>query len=328
MTEATGVPARARVPMATVGLARAYFGVQAVAGALWWAAVFVSDDVQRWTLGDWNPELLVGPDLVLFAGASAVAAVWKSRFAAAVAAVWTVVMTVALLVYGLVDQQAGWGAVLMVTATVGTLAATTVMWLGGLPSHWFFIGPFAFRVADEGTGAEHLRRSLVQLVVFWSTFFLLIPVILVAVERRLGIEVPALGDAGRTSAGTVVFLLGSAAGLWSCVTMALQGQGTPLPAETARNLVVTGPYRFVRNPMAVCGALQTIGVGLIFGSWLVVAIAVAGAIAWNVVIRPEGEADLAARFGEPYERYRRQVRCWIPTRRYEPATRRRDGSSG
>lgn len=317
-TEATEVPAGARVAVATTALARTYFGLQAAAGVLWWIAVFASDDVQRWTLGEWSPALLVGPDLMLFAGASAAAAVWRSRFAAAVAAVWTVVMTVALLAYGLMEQQAGWGAVLMVTATLGTLASAAVLWLGGLPSHWFFIGPFAFRVADERSGARHLRRSLIQLVVFWSTFFLLIPVVLVAVERRLGIEVPALGGAGWTIAGTVVFLLGSGAGLWSCVTMALQGAGTPLPAETARNLVVTGPYRFVRNPMAVCGALQTIGVGLIFGSWLVVVIAVAGAIAWNVVIRPEEEADLAARFGVPYERYRSQVRCWIPIRRDVP----------
>jgi protein-S-isoprenylcysteine O-methyltransferase Ste14 len=95
--------------------------------------------------------------------------------------------------------------------------------------------------------------------------------------------------------------------------MALQGKGTPLPAETARELVVAGPYRIVRNPMAVCGALQTIGVGLILGSWTVIAIAVAGAVLWNVVIRPGEEADLAARFGPAYDRYRTQVRCWIPT---------------
>jgi protein-S-isoprenylcysteine O-methyltransferase Ste14 len=305
-----------RVAIATTSLARTYFGLQALAGGLWWVAVLSSDDVQRWTLGDWDPALLVVPDLVLFAGASAAAAIWSSRLAAAIAAVWTVGVTVALLLVGLVDQQAGWGVVGMVVASIGTLASTAVLWLGGLPSHWFFVGPFAFRVADEGPAARHLRRSLVQLVVFWTTFFFVIPMVLVAFERRLDVAWPLLEHGAVTLAGWTVFLGASGVGLWSCVTMATLGMGTPLPAETARHLVVEGPYRFVRNPMAVAGALQTIGVGLIAGSWAVVAIAVAGAVTWNVVIRPEEEADLLERFGPPYERYRDGVRCWVPTRRW------------
>jgi protein-S-isoprenylcysteine O-methyltransferase Ste14 len=305
-----------RVAVATTPLARTYFGVQALAGALWWVAVFGSDDVQRWTLGDWDPAVLVGPDLVLFAGASAIAAIWSSRVFAAIAAVWTVAVTAALLVVGLVEQQAGWGVVAMVVASIGTLAATAVLWLGGLPSHWFFVGPFAFRVADEGPAARHLRRSLVQLVVFWTTFFLVIPGTLVAAERRLGVAWPLLDHRSVALVGWSVFLGASAIGLWSCVAMATVGKGTPLPAETARHLVVVGPYRSVRNPMAVAGALQTLGVGLIFGSWTVVAVAVAGAVTWNVVVRPEEEADLLGRFGPRYERYRAGVRCWVPTRRW------------
>ena len=104
--------------------------------------------------------------------------------------------------------------------------------------------------------------------------------------------------------------------------MAMRGEGTPLPAATARNLVVVGPYRFVRNPMAVAGALQAIGVGLWRGSWMVIASSIAGAVIWNTFIRPEEEADLAARFGSDYETYRSVVRCWIPIRR-ESLSRRR-----
>jgi protein-S-isoprenylcysteine O-methyltransferase Ste14 len=96
--------------------------------------------------------------------------------------------------------------------------------------------------------------------------------------------------------------------------MALRGRGTPLPAQTARDLVVVGPYRWVRNPMAVAGALQTASVGLWVGSWLVIVVAVAGAVVWNQLIRPAEEADLAARFGASYRRYTAQVRCWIPGR--------------
>lgn len=35
---------------------------------MWWITVFVFDEVRRWTLGDWDPGVLVVPDLVLFVG--------------------------------------------------------------------------------------------------------------------------------------------------------------------------------------------------------------------------------------------------------------------
>jgi protein-S-isoprenylcysteine O-methyltransferase Ste14 len=299
---------------AAVSAARAYFALQAAGGLAWWIAVAASSDVQSWTLGTWDPAILAGPDLVLFVGASALAAATGSRIAATVAAAWTTGVTIALTVYGLVEQEAGWGVVLMALATLGTLAAAATMWRGFLPLGWFFVGPFSFHVADEASGAHHLRRSLAQLVVFWTTFFVVVPLVLTWVEQRLRLDWGALDEPALHVLGLVLFLFGSAIGLWACVTMALRGEGTPLPAETARTLVVAGPYGWVRNPMALAGLLQTMGVGFIVGSWMVIAIAVAGALVWNFLIRPTEEADLAARFGQPYHRYAEQVRCWIPTR--------------
>lgn len=297
-----------------VSVARAYFLLQAVGGAVWWVTVFASEDVRRWTLGEWDPAVVVAPDLILFVGASALAALLGSRIAALTAAAWTTAVTVALGLYGLSEQEAGPGVVLMSIATLCTLAATATMWFGFLPTGWFFVGPFSFHVADEASDAGHLRRSLAQLVVFWTTFFVVVPLVVMAVEDRLGLSWSALDQPGVRLAGLSIFLVGSAVGVWSCVTMALRGKGTPLPAETARELVVTGPYRFLRNPMAVGGLLQTVGVGLAIGSWIVIVIAVAGALVWNHLIRPTEEADLAERFGDPYRRYAERVHCWVPTR--------------
>ncbi len=300
--------------VAPASAARAYFAAQAVFGTAWWIAVAASDAVRTWTLGQWDPALLVWPDLAFFVGASAITARSGSRIAAVVAAVWTTGVTVALGVYGLAEQQAGWGVVLMSLATLGTLTASATVWFGYLPTGWFFVGPFSFRVAEAARGAEHLRRSLTQLVVFWTAFFVVIPFVLAAIEERVRLQLNALDRPGVRWVGAAAFALGSALGLWACVTMAVQGKGTPLPAATARELVIAGPYRTVRNPMAVAGVSQTAGVGLIVGSWMVVAIAAAGAVAWNMVIRPVEEADLAARFGDPYQQYTDDVRCWIPKR--------------
>ena len=79
-----------------------------------------------------------------------------------------------------------------------------------------------------------------------------------------------------------------------------------------RRLVISGPYRVVRNPMAIAGITQGVAVGLMLGSWLVVVYTLCGSLVWNWVIRPFEEDDLAYRFGAEFEAYRSRVGCWIP----------------
>lgn len=64
--------------------------------------------------------------------------------------------------------------------------------------------------------------------------------------------------------------------------------------------------------MAVAGITQGAAVGLILGSWLVVAYAVLGSLLWNYAVRPLEEADLEERFGAEFISYRESVSCWIP----------------
>jgi protein-S-isoprenylcysteine O-methyltransferase Ste14 len=74
--------------------------------------------------------------------------------------------------------------------------------------------------------------------------------------------------------------------------------------------VVSGPYSHTRNPMAMAGLAQGAAVGLLLGSYGVLAYCLCGGILWNTIIRPLEEADLSQRFGADYERYRSHVRCW------------------
>ena len=101
-------------------------------------------------------------------------------------------------------------------------------------------------------------------------------------------------------------------GLWSMVAMVRVGQGTPLPMQGTRRLVVVGPYAVVRNPMAVAGIGQGIMVGVGWGSVVVIVYALVGAVAWNAGLRPVEEAYLGIEFGDEYRGYRDRVRCWIP----------------
>ena len=297
--------------------ARWWFGLLAASGAFWWMLVPLSDEVREATLGTWPPELLVVPDLVLFvAPAAAAARTGEWRWAAANAA-WSGVISVGLAAQALTSSTAVLGLFAMVLATVGSVAGTALLRSGRISTGWFFVGPFRFTPSPEARPRTHLRRSLTQLAVFWSVFFVAVPALAVRVEARLGLGVgmSSAGAAAAAVVGSVLFVVGSVLGGWSCVTMALQGAGTPLPAVTARRLVVAGPYRFVRNPMAVAGVVQTVGIALALGTWTLAVGAFIGAVFWDLVIRPEEEADLLRRFGVSYGEYRASVRRWVPGRR-------------
>lgn len=95
--------------------------------------------------------------------------------------------------------------------------------------------------------------------------------------------------------------------------MVRDGEGTPLPLDQTNALVVSGPYRFVRNPMAIAGIGQGLAVACLFQSIPILAYSLLGALVWQVVVRPFEERDMINRFGEDYLNYRRNVTCWLPT---------------
>lgn len=291
-------------------LGRAYFAVQAFAGAAWWIAVFTVPFVREATLGRLDPIVVAAFDIPLFVVASALAAL-GTRTAALVAAGWTVVVAAALAVYATITTEAGWGVLIMAAAAAASIVAVLLQTTGRVPTEWIVRGPFAFRAADD-----HARRGAYaattggQIVVFWGLFLFVLPMIIAFLERRWGVgfEFAAFVP----PAGVVVFVLASALGLSSAFVMSTRGHGTPLPSAMPNRLVIAGPYRWVRNPMAVAGILQGVAVGLILSSWLVVAYAVVGSLLWNYAVRPSEEADLEARFGDDFLRYARNVRCWWP----------------
>lgn len=290
--------------------ARLYFGAQAVGGALWWMFVFTVPLVRDATLGSLDPVVVAVFDLPLFVGASALAALGV-RTAAIVATAWTALVTVALAAYATVTTEAGWGVIVMIAASCGSVLALCLMTLNRVPTEWILAGPFGFRPAKaRGGPSAHVIATAAQIAVFWGLFLVVFPLAIVTLESRWGLDV-TFPPVVRWS-GVFVLALASALGIWAAAAMSTKGGGTPLPAATAIRLVIAGPYRFVRNPMALAGIVQGVAVGLILSSWMVVAYAIAGSVVWNWVVRPLEEADLEIRFGEDFRSYRSAVRCWVP----------------
>lgn len=289
---------------------RAYFAMQAIAGFGWWIAVFASPVVREVTLGGLDPVAAAVFDIPLFVVASAVAA-FGVRVAAGVSAVWTGFVAIALAVYATITTEAGWGVLIMGAAAAGSLIALCGIALGRVPTRWIIYGPFAFRTAvKRRSAASNVVSTFAQIVVFWGLFLAVIPIVIAVLELRWEVAIPFPPVA--FGVGVAVLALASALGIWSAVVMSTLGDGTPLPSAMPNRLVVAGPYRWIRNPMAVAGIVQGVAVGLLLQSWLVIAYSIAGSLLWNYAVRPLEESDLEERFGDDFRRYRNTVRCWIP----------------
>lgn len=171
---------------------------------------------------------------------------------------------------------------------------------------------FHGREASPASPTWNVLKSLCQTIVFWWVFLVFLPWGILTLENSLGLAWWRFRGVYWQWAGAILFVLGGALGLTSGWIMAIRGEGTPLPADCPRVLVVSGPYRYLRNPMAVAGLSQGVAVGLFLGSPAIIAYALLGGPIWHHFVRPWEEADLEQRFGEPYRRYRAAVRCWLP----------------
>jgi len=114
--------------------------------------------------------------------------------------------------------------------------------------------------------------------------------------------------------GIVVAIAGALLGGWCVALFVTRGRGTPAPFDPPLEFVATGPYRFVRNPMYIGGFGVLLGVGLVLRSPSIVALAGAFLLLFHLFVVLYEEHALAARFGEPYRRYRAQVHRWLPSR--------------
>lgn len=126
-----------------------------------------------------------------------------------------------------------------------------------------------------------------------------------------GIARPAASQAGHII-GMALGVGGAAIALWSVVVFAVVGQGTPLPFDPPRRLVVAGPYRFVRNPMAIGVALALTGAALTYRSAGLLRFTVLFVLVIHLFVVWYEEPTLRRTFGDEYEAYTRRVRRWWP----------------
>ena len=126
------------------------------------------------------------------------------------------------------------------------------------------------------------------------------------------LDPPFLGMPLFRLAGGILIALGAVGLLDSFVRFALQGLGTPAPVFPTRHLVVTGLYRYVRNPMYVAVVSTILGQSLVLGN---AALLEYGAVVWllfHLFVLIYEEPTLKATFGSEYKSFCAAVPRWIP----------------
>jgi protein-S-isoprenylcysteine O-methyltransferase Ste14 len=112
--------------------------------------------------------------------------------------------------------------------------------------------------------------------------------------------------------GWALIVLGAAAMIQAFARFARDGLGTPAPIAPTAHLVVSGAYRYVRNPMYLALLAAIVGQALALGQTVLLLYALAVWVTvWTFVTGYE-QPTLARQFGPEYDAYRRAVPGWWP----------------
>ena len=136
-------------------------------------------------------------------------------------------------------------------------------------------------------------------------------------------EPPLLGWGAGRVVGAVLIGAGLPVLIDSFVRFALH-RGTPAPIAPTETLVVSGLYRYARNPMYIAILWLNAGQALLFGNVRLLGYAGLAWLLMHTFVVLYEEPALRARFGRSYEVYRANVPRWLPRLRPWRGT----GSSG
>jgi protein-S-isoprenylcysteine O-methyltransferase Ste14 len=112
--------------------------------------------------------------------------------------------------------------------------------------------------------------------------------------------------------GGVLIITGVPGLVDSFARFALEGLGTPAPVAPTQKLIVSGLYRYVRNPMYIAVVAVILGQALLLGDERLLTYGALFWLACHVFVVTYEEPTLKRMFGLQYETFRANVPRWIP----------------
>ena len=111
--------------------------------------------------------------------------------------------------------------------------------------------------------------------------------------------------------GLTIFTVGLVIMLICIISFGIRGKGTLSPADPTKKLVISGLYRFSRNPMYIGVMMMLIGESIFFRSYVLGAYALIIFIVFNLFIIFFEEPRLLEDFGSEYGDYVKRVGRWF-----------------
>jgi protein-S-isoprenylcysteine O-methyltransferase Ste14 len=134
----------------------------------------------------------------------------------------------------------------------------------------------------------------------------------------LSFEVHLLDHWSRLIIAALLFIAGLIFAIWSNVVLVTNGKGGPIDifnvaiSPRTRQLVVTGPYQYTRNPMTLGAFCCYFGLAVYLNSLPDFIILSVLFVAARFYLEETEERRLWKDFGKQYEEYRRQVPMIMP----------------
>jgi protein-S-isoprenylcysteine O-methyltransferase Ste14 len=157
-------------------------------------------------------------------------------------------------------------------------------------------------------------RGKIMIALKTSLFMIFVPLLLMGIfPIWLMNSQPALFSFGPLRRLALpLWGLGTSMAIWCARAFTVVGHGTPSPADPPKELVVSGLYRFVRNPIYVGALLILLGHVFWHPSPSILWMPLIVAVCAHLFVILYEEPHLRKTFGASYEQYCQSVRRWIP----------------
>jgi len=158
-------------------------------------------------------------------------------------------------------------------------------------------------------------QKLVATIVGPAIFVFLIPWGLIALAGILehSLSIPRFNfELANEIIGAILIVGGLGFAGWTVLTQFFIGKGTPVPIVPTQKFIVSGPYKFCRNPMVMGWIAYCFGLSVWLGSLVMVVLTF---IVWGlgaIYVKSVEEKELELRFGEDYKKYRDEMPMFIP----------------
>ena len=168
-------------------------------------------------------------------------------------------------------------------------------------------------IYNLATGSRKIRNFFTPLgALFFALLVFLFVFLALKVDRLLGIS-DIFSRPLSIILASLFFLVAFILIGWS-VLVFLQAKGTPVPLNPPPQLVTTGPYAYVRNPMLTGVFALLFGIGVLLGSVSLLILFTPLFIFINVwELKAIEEPELVKRLGKDYIEYQKSTLMFFPS---------------